>query len=281
MEWVRRAWAAVAGDGDPPSPETTTQPPEQTGNHQEIQRFRTIDAPAKGDVFNFEIQVTIIWHGEGVTRAQLKELVATQKSQIFWKLHRRVTEVARGFPPHEALELEQQLREQFAQSQNIDESVLVRWEAKFRVLPEERVRERLRPYWESRIELDSKHDLDLRQAEHVDKLTRRWSEVLEQLHGKRFSVEAAQLAQGEFAKIMKELKDQEEDLFKDLLALLRDAARGHSTLGLYEYAQTYEKLIEEFGRRYEMLTASRRQSQEPGSNGRSGRTEGAADPPAP
>jgi hypothetical protein len=255
VEWVRRAWDALAGGGHPPSPTSTTQPPEQIGNYQEIQRFRPIDAPAKGDVFKFEIKMTIIWHGEGITRAQLKELVATQKSQIFWKLHRRVTETARGFPPHEALELEQELRDQFAQPQTLDESVLLRWEAKFRVLPEERVREKLRPYWESRIELDSQHALDLRQVELVDKLTRRWSEVLEHLHGKRFTVEAARLAEGEFAKIMKELKDQEKDLFKDLQELLKDAARGHRTLGLYEYAQTYEKLIEEFGRRYEMFTA--------------------------
>jgi hypothetical protein len=68
---------------------------------------------------------------------------------------------------------------------------------------------------------------------------------------------------------MKELKDQEQELLKDLQALLRDAGRGHSTLGWYEYAETYEKLIKEYQDRYDLHSASQSPDGTPG-NGRSG-----------
>jgi ribosomal protein L36 len=240
---------------------------EPVGDYWETKRFQPFFVPAQGDVFDFEVTLKITWRGSSVTRDQLREMATRDQHRVYWTLRNRIVDVSRNFQPHRALDLERQLNETLDQTQK--ECALVRRKAKVRVLPEERVREKLRPYWERRIEMDSDHELRLHRLEQVHKLTREWSEVLEQLHQKPFAVPGAKLAEKELATIMEDVTREEQRLLKELLGLLEKASRGHSTLGLYEYAETYDKLMKEWQRQVERLSRSREDGT-PSQNGGSG-----------
>jgi hypothetical protein len=251
----------------PPSPPA----PAPLGDFRVCRSLPVMTVPAEGDVFQFHVHPVVAWRGDNITYEQLRQMADSQEQWIVGELRHHVMEHSRRYGPHQALELERYLNDGFRRYEPKTYGVAVRWQAKVRVHPEDRVREKLRPYIERRIEMDNDQCLHLRRVELVDELTRRWSEALGELHGKPFTTQAAKLAEVEFAKIIGDLKAEEQGLFDGLKDLLEKAGRGHRELGLFEYAETYDKLIKEYRQRIDMLTESRPQPPDPAAgNGRPG-----------
>lgn len=274
--WFRRAFQDPGHQMVQPEPSLPPRPPAPLrpaalGPARETRRLKPMAVPAEGDVFNFHVFPWVTWHGDGLTQDQLIEIADRQEGEIRTLLMQEISDVSRTYLPHHALALEQHLNGRFSQPQSLGYGVMLRWEARVQVLPEGRVQEKLRPYLEQRMEMDSDQYLKLRRAELVDELTQRWSEVLQRLRNQPFTLQAAKLAEQEFAKIIEELGKKESDALEKLRVLLKDASSGHNDLGLYEYAEVFDKLVKQLEQRAGTYGASPVRHQGPtAGNGRPG-----------
>lgn len=254
VAWLRRTFQdpgrqMVQPEPSPPPRPSTPLRPVALGPVRETRRLKPMAVPAEGDVFNFHVFPWVTWYGDGMTQDQLIEIVARQEEEIRTLLLQEITDVSRRQPPHHALELEQLLNARFGRPQSLGYGVMLRWEARVQVLPEARVQDKLRPYLEQRMEMDSKQYIELHRVQLVDELTRSWSEVLQRLRAQPYTLQAAKLAEQEFAKILEELGKEENAALDKLRALLKEASSGHNDLGLYEYAEVFDKLVKQLEQR--------------------------------
>ncbi len=254
IAWLQRVFQDPRDKVIRPEPSLPPQPPTlprpvALGPARETRRLKPMAVPAEGDVFNFHVFPWVTWHGDCLTQDQLIEIAVRKEGEIHTLLLQKISDVSREYPPHHALALEQHLNGRFSQPQPLSYGVMLRWEARVQVRPEGRVQDKLRPYLEQRMEMDSKQYIELHRVQLVDELTRSWSEVLQRLRAQPLTLQAAKLAEQEFAKILAELGEEENAALDKLRALLREASSGHNDLGLYEYAEVFDKLVKQLERR--------------------------------
>ncbi|MEU4449219.1 hypothetical protein AB0K14_11620 [Actinosynnema sp. NPDC050801] len=127
-----------------------------------------------------------------------------------------------------------------------------------RVLLDPELREHLLPVEKRRLTLNSDHELAMLHASLVEERTQRWLQVIKVLEEidvlgpdeRQLLVPfAASLADKDFAGVMHGLGAHRGELARDLAAVLRNARTDHEHVGLYEFANAYDKALQAFCRR--------------------------------
>jgi hypothetical protein len=243
-DWLRR----VADWWQPTVVEHPGAEPELT----DCRPAAPIALTAKGDAFDFSVRPTFTWHATRMTRTRFEDLVDAYTPDALAALRIRTERVARSFEPHQSQHLERELNARLSAKDWAmgppDERLTCR--PVVFVLPDPRVRESMQPYWRRRIEMQSEHDLAMRQAELTRERTEAWSRVMKALEKDPHSRHAASLVEHEaFAEVYTAMTQGRKDELLRLIDLLEKAGRSYNGIGLYEYAEGLDAALAEYRKR--------------------------------
>ncbi|MEV0004828.1 hypothetical protein AB0H28_21450 [Micromonospora sp. NPDC050980] len=241
----RRWWHAIFPPASsllataPPVP----TPPVTVSFRQEVPQ--PVLAPAKGDAFDFRLHPVFVWTAQHMTSEHLR---LRAEGYLPWAggiLREEAVGLSRQHEPHRSHELEQALNARLTGRRWPREGTTPFFTVQVRVSPDERVRERLRPYWEDRIRLECDHELQKIRARQADELTRRWCEVLQNLEDDPVTAHAARLTGEQFAEVFRRYVAERRETVPELVELLREAVRGHNDLnmGPSEYTQAWDTAL--------------------------------------
>ncbi|GAB3843613.1 hypothetical protein GCM10029963_18870 [Micromonospora andamanensis] len=242
----RRWWHSIF----PPSPTPLIVPPVRVTFRHDVPQPLLV--PAKGDAFDFRLHAIYIWTASNMS---FEELRLRAERLLPWAggiVRERTVDLAREHEPHRAHDLERALNNLLMHQRWPQDASLPQFGVHLRVSPDERVRERLRPYWEERIELECHHELQKIRAWQADDLTRRWAAVLQSLEDDPVTGHAARLAGEQFAEVFQRYVVERRDTVPDLVSLLREAVKGHGDLGLgpSEYTQAWDAALRTYERQH-------------------------------
>ncbi|SCL29515.1 hypothetical protein [Micromonospora inyonensis] len=208
--------------------------------------------PAMGDAFDFHVHPAYTWTGKGGSFSEFRERIDGYLGWAGHLVRDQSADLARRREPHRSHQLEQDLNAHFAGKSWPRTGEGPRFTVQVRVLPDQRIRERLRPYWEERISLECAHELATLRTRQAEELTSRWREVLCNLHDDPVTRHAARLTEKQFAQVFGEYAEERRRVPMELADLLRDALKGHHDLGLgpSEYTEAWDAAIRAHQRQY-------------------------------
>jgi hypothetical protein len=203
--------------------------------------------PAKGYVFDFQLHAIFTWISDGLPFDQLDACSHQFMPRARQALSRLASQTAGDLPPHRARDLEVALNRAFdGKSWHYRRGdATVRCRAEVWVRLDDRVKEYLQPSWEKQIKMEADHEVNLRRAELVDQLSRRWLSILDNLRGSPAAPSAAQLTDKEFAEEMRKLAGEQRDAVDRLLSMMEETlqnGRSGGGLGEYEVAEGFDLL---------------------------------------
>ncbi|MFJ6168312.1 hypothetical protein ACIQH6_24555 [Micromonospora orduensis] len=246
-----RIWKAFTGDGgDPP-------PPRGPGEVFEPPASETpVVVPAQGDVYDFHVFVQLRWDSPSRhfdldeiedESAAYQDIARQRTTQAVWRQ-------ARSLDPLDPAGAEKLLNETLAggfcwPKANPD----LRCRPSIRVIIDPRLREQKAPLELRRIE----QQLAMARDEIVRERTERWLHGFQELEqfqhlGKderQFLVPfAASLVDADLAKVTGALADERRSRYDELVGVLAQAVRDHERVGLFEFANAYDKALRAFCR---------------------------------
>ncbi|MFB9323418.1 hypothetical protein [Cryptosporangium minutisporangium] len=234
--------------------------------------------PAGGQVFDFCLFVYLRWSSPTHTYGQLQSFghqhAATARSTV----RRSAWEIGRRHEPTSIADVEREINRCFAGGlcYEDDRYGTVRCEPTVRVLMDQRLRQHLEPLGLSRAEEEERHRGEMARAALAEERTRFWLDTLRTFEGapplaeetdadpvrraelerKRARAEmrrrrfllpfAAQLADERLAQVADALSQFRWQRGADLVTVLGSARDDHRRVGLYEFAQAYDRAIELF-----------------------------------
>ncbi|GIJ79347.1 hypothetical protein SAMN05443287_101915 [Micromonospora phaseoli] len=242
----RRWWHSVF----PPAPAPPVAAPVRVTFRQDVPQPLLV--PAKGDAFDFSLHTVYLWTAPNMS---FEDLRLRAEALLPWAggiVRERAVDLAREHEPHRAYDLERALNNLLMHQRWPQDANLPQFGVHLRVRPDERVRERLRPYWEERIKLECDHELHKIRARQADDLTRQWGAVLRSLEDDPVTAHAARLAGERFAEIFHRYVEERRESVPDLVNLLREAVKGHGDLGLgpSEYTQAWDVALRTYERQH-------------------------------
>ncbi|MGY5138920.1 hypothetical protein ACWGJW_42195, partial [Streptomyces nigrescens] len=138
-----------------------------------------------------------------------------------------------------------------------DEKGLIRCRPSVRMRIDPALREHVLPFHLAEVRMEKEHHLGKLKADQVKELTERWLRVMSELEllgtlgaaERRLLVPfAAALADEDFFKVMQALKNTRRNGAEALADVLTAATKHHEQVGLFEYANAYDKALSEFCR---------------------------------
>jgi hypothetical protein len=189
-DWWRRQWERlrslfrhpVPDEVRMPEPEYSLKMPELLDVTEPSDEF-TIETPAMGDAFNFQVRVRCSWHIQATAHEAEKERKTTQVLQFIdtsrpitrQRIEERVRPIARKYPPYRAAEAEAELNRELVDCLGGGD-VLVK--VRTWVDVSEPVREDLRKVWRERLIVDAVGDRELAHVELLGILQKAWKDLL-------------------------------------------------------------------------------------------------------
>lgn len=245
----RRWWHAIF---PPPEPTFITPPPPPITVSLRQEVPQPVLVPAKGDAFDFRLHAVYTWVGQNMTNEELRFRAERYLPWAGGIVREEVLALARQHEPHRSHELEQAANRHLSGQRWPRHGSLPHFTVQVRVSPDERVRERLRPYWADRIKLECDHELEKIRANQADELTRRWCAVLENLQDDPVTAHAARLTGAQFAEVFRRYVAERRETVPELVELLREAVRGHNDLGMgpSEYTQAWDAALRTYERQH-------------------------------
>nr|MDT0663212.1 hypothetical protein [Micromonospora sp. DSM 115978] len=246
-------WRRLMGPPVPPLPSVPESVSHRRDPHEPIL------VPALGDAFDFQVYAAFTWTAHRMTHEDLLYRIDRASPWAVATVREWSAAVSRGYPPHRSAELEQGLNTRFnGQSWPSGSGEgAPRFSVQVRVSPDQRVRERLRPYWEERIKLECEHELNKLRTLQAEELTRRWREVLRGLEQDPETSYAARLTGERFAQVFGEYVRDRQRVVPDLVALLEAALKGHGELGMgpSEYTEAWDVALRTYQRQHGLIDA--------------------------
>ncbi|GES32501.1 hypothetical protein AB0G60_17205 [Streptomyces angustmyceticus] len=270
---IRDWWRRATGGNDARTaggPEAADEPAEGTGStpaHPAAPAEVAVELPpgddvlsvaARGDVFAFEVVPHFRWSSREMTLETLRERAVLLEEAARCKLLRRAWSVARTFDPGDPVAAEKAVNKELRGGWCYnDEKGLIRCRASVRMRIDPGLREHVLPFHLAELRLTEEHRLGELKAGQVQARTERWLRVMSELEllgtlgpaERRLLVPfAAALADEDFFKVMQALKNTRRNGAQALADVLTAATKHHEQVGLFEYANAYDKALSEFCR---------------------------------
>jgi len=214
--------------------------------------------PARGDAFSFYLLTQFRWAASGLTVAELERRCATYTIKARSAVLRRVWATARRFDPGDTDRAEAAIGKDLASGwQYAIDGVTITCTPTVLVTADPELREHRRSVELRRLALRAEVELGTARADTVHRLAERWLEVLGQLEAHemlRPEVRqlllpyAAALTDETFGAVVHSLATHRLQLTNDLASVLQQAAANHERVGLYEFANAYDKALRSYCR---------------------------------
>jgi hypothetical protein len=232
-----------------PAPAAAPEPPLT----ESIDAGLPLGIPAMGEAYDFQVQVEATWIATVSDLADLRSRAERHVESVRRAVRDVVWQVGRDFAPHQALEVERAMTEALPREFCFtDAGVSLRCQVKLRVRPDARVVEFLLPFSQNHVELAAKQVLMRLRADNVADLAVRWREILTDFAGQDLGdlvlPYAAQLADKPFAATVAGLETDRHQARAELANVLDRAAKSHTRVGLFEFAESYEAALHAFRR---------------------------------
>lgn len=262
LSWWSRVRRALVRAFGPPEPSVVPLPPMPAPKpvlavlSQRRDLPELILVPSRGDAFDFQVQAALTWTAHQMSQPEFALRVDKRVPWAAAIVREEAARAAREYLPHQAHHLEVALNHRFAELTPRDPDDMPRFSARVWVRPDDRVRDRLRPYWEERIRLECEHELNKLRAAQADELTRRWRDVFDGLERELVSPHAAQLAGERFAKVFGEFVKERRRVVPDLVTLLEQAVKGNElVMGPLEYTEAWDLALQTYRRQHGLVDA--------------------------
>lgn len=213
---------------------------------------------ANGGVFTLSLIPAFRWSSTSMTYQELRKSADDYHENARSTLLRKVWSTARRFRPDDidAAEaaINEVLDEEWCYKDGI-RSIVCR--CSVRVLLDPELREHVLPAERQRLEITGQHQIAMLHADLVEERTQRWLEVIKNLEQlselgpdqrQLLVAYAAELADHDFAKVMHSLSTHRRQMATHLAAVLQEARTDHEHIGLYEFANAYDKALQSFCR---------------------------------
>ncbi|MEU6537950.1 hypothetical protein [Streptomyces sp. NPDC047000] len=211
---------------------------------------------AQGDIFEFQVLPHFRWHSGNMTVERLRERAGTLTAAARDELLKRAWALARTCDPNDPVKAEELINSELSDGwcySNDGELVKCRPTVRVRIDPV--LRDRIRP---ARLEEQGLRDelrLGRLKAAHARLLTEEWLQVIADLERsgeltpvqRQFLVPiAASLADGDFAAACDTLRSARRTGAVALANVLNQATKNHEQIGLFEFANAYDKALNSF-----------------------------------
>ncbi|TDC49520.1 hypothetical protein E1258_27105 [Micromonospora sp. KC207] len=244
----RRLWNRLTGrrpEARSEQPATATSPAASvpiTPLTESIDAGTPLAIPAMGEAYDFQVQVEATWSAAVTDLDDLRTRADRHSESVRRAVRDVVWQVGRAFAPHRALDAERAMVEALpADFCFTDAGVSLRCQVKLRVRPDARVVDVLLAYSLMRV-----------RADNVEAAAARWREILTGFTGQDVGdlvlPYAAQLTDKPFAASVTGLENARHQARTDLADVLDRAAKSHTRVGLFEFAESYEAALHAFRR---------------------------------
>jgi hypothetical protein len=211
---------------------------------------------ADGDVFEFHVLPHFRWHSREMSVEQLRRRAGALSAEARDELLKRSWSLARTCDPVDPVEAEKLINSELSDGWCYEgEEGLVKCRPTVRVRIDPALRDRMRP---TRLEAQAMKEnlrLGLLKAAHAKQLTEEWLQVIAHLERsgelspvqRQFLVPfAAALADGDFATEVDTLRTVRRTGAVALANVLNQATKNHEEIGLFEFANAYDKALNSF-----------------------------------
>ncbi|MEU2775788.1 hypothetical protein ABZ646_23350 [Streptomyces sp. NPDC007162] len=211
---------------------------------------------AEGDVFEFQVLPHFRWHSREMSVEQLRRRAGALSAEARDELLKRSWSLARTCDPVDAAKAEELINSELSEGWCYeDEDGLVKCRPTVRIRIDPALRDRMRP---TRLEAQAMQEqlsVGLLRAEHARQLTEEWLQVIAGLEhsGELTPVQrqfllpfAAALADGDFAAATDALRTVRRTGAVALANVLNQATKNHEEIGLFEFANAYDKALNSF-----------------------------------
>jgi len=254
------------------TPVTEVEPTEPDQGSESVESvFDTTNllVPAKGDIFDFRLLPYFRWTSSTLSYAELHQRVSGLEPSARAKLVRRAWTVSRHHPPEDPAAVEKAINRELRPGWCYEDGKHMIWcRPKVGVRLDPALRELVQPFRLTERRMREEHDLRRLKAEQAQALTDVWLDViagLEELGEVQPAVDGATakreltpaqlqflvpfasvLADKDFATMMGGLREARQSGTHVLAEVLAEATRNHERVGLFEFANAYDKALSSF-----------------------------------
>ncbi|MFG3005903.1 hypothetical protein [Streptomyces calvus] len=215
---------------------------------------------AKGGVFQFEVFAHFSFRSNEISVEHLRERADASLREARADLLRMAWPLARTCEAGDPVAAEDLINSHIAQGWCYEQDgARTRCRPTVRVRIDPALRDRMQPSQLDKQEMKEALELGLLKAAHARELTETWLDVFARLEGveegadeltpvqRQFLVPfAATLADREFAGMAQAVRAARRKGTDDLANVLKKASEGHEKIGMFEFANAYDKALNAF-----------------------------------
>ncbi|GGS07839.1 hypothetical protein GCM10010269_53600 [Streptomyces humidus] len=245
------------------------EPDQQSESVESLFDTSDLLVPAAGDMFDFRLLPYFRWTCSTLSYTELRERVSGLEPGARAKLVRRAWTVSRHHPPEDPAGVEKAINREVRPGWCYNDGKHMIWcRPKVGVRLDPALRDLVQPFRLTERRMREEHELRRLKAEQARALTGVWLDViagLEELGELRPSTDGAPakrelnpaqlqflvpfasvLADKEFATMMGGLQEARQSGTRVLADVLAEATRNHERVGLFEFANAYDKALSSF-----------------------------------
>ncbi|MFI6579587.1 hypothetical protein [Embleya sp. NPDC050493] len=211
---------------------------------------------ARGDVFEFHLLPHVRWSSTEMSSATLRERAGLLQEAALVEVLRRAWTVTRGCEAGDPGGVETQINRELGDGWcYTDDEGLISCRPSVRVRIDPSLRDHMRPFVLSEVSMRSEHGNALLRAAQTEALVEEWMQVIARLEmsgglgpaQRQFLVPfVATLVDRDFAAATGALRDARGSGTLVLAEFLKTAVGNHERIGLFEYANAYDKALSGF-----------------------------------
>ncbi|WP_405583010.1 hypothetical protein [Streptomyces sp. NBC_01190] len=211
---------------------------------------------AAHDMFSFEVAPHFRWTSSAMSLELLRQRALIHQDAAVVELTRRAWPLIRTCDPSDPMLAEKTVNDALRAGWWYDDQEGgIHCEPSVRVRIDPALRAHVKPYHLSELSMDRERRLSLQRADNVKELGEKWIEVVRELErlGELTPIErrlmlpmVSMLVDADFAKVMQKLETARRSGTVVLAQVLDQAVKNHEQVGLFEYANAYDKALRAF-----------------------------------
>ena len=185
-------------------------------------------------MFGFRVYVCLTWTSERLDEFAFNNGIEQYTLWIHTQVREYAREVAGAHPPHHVADVQPGINERLRSGFEpfAIGAGLLTCQARSRVAPDDRLRDRLAVHTERLIDVESEHQLRVQRAKLMHGLASEWIAMLDLLREHPMTAHANRLTDKDFADVIANMTEKRGDKTERLIRLLipeNDSGQGRNT----------------------------------------------------